>query len=150
VANNEVIKRVRDLSELRRLLTQDESGCEVYLYSQLAFGDVWWIPDALTGLSINKMRHPWVIVKGYTSRVASVIVCPRTTTLKSNDIKRGILTPANILPGLDKEGLFLLNHRRTFSTTIFRDLEYIGKLPESTCDKIRDFIKVLAEGRIRL
>lgn len=149
MANDETIKHVKDLSELRILLTQDDTGREEYLYSQLAFGDVWWIPDTITGFSMAKLRHPWVIVKGYSSHIASIIVSPRTTTYQPKNVKRGVLTPANILPGLGKEGLLLLHHRRTFSTTIFRDLEYIGRLPESWCNKIQDFYQALAEGRIK-
>ena len=149
MANNEIIKSVKALSELRILLTQDDTGREEYLYSQLAFGDVWWIPDTITGFSIEKIRHPWVIVNGYSSHMASVIVSPRTTSYRPKNVKRGILTPANILPGLGKEGLLLLHHRRTFSTTIFRDLEYIGRFPESWRKKIRDFYQALAEGKIK-
>jgi len=122
VANNEKIRSVKELSRLRILLTQEETGCEEYLYSQLDFGDVWWIPDSVTGFSIYKERHPWVIVIGYLSHISSVIASPRTSSHLPKDIKGGILTPANLLPGLEKEGLLLLHHRRTFQAAIFRDL----------------------------
>jgi hypothetical protein len=147
VANNGLINRIKDLSELRKLLTQEETGLDEYLYPQLELGDVWWISDSITGFSIDRAQHPWVIVNGYSPSVASVIASPRTTSYLSTYVKRGLMTPANILPGLEKEGLLLLHHRRTFPATKFRDFEYIGKLPEPWRKKIRAFYQALAEGK---
>ena len=90
--NDEIIKRVKDLSKLRILLTQEETGREEYLYSQLEMGDVWWIPDSITGFSIERVRHPWVIVNGYSSHMASVIATPRTSSYRPKNVKRGLLS----------------------------------------------------------
>jgi hypothetical protein len=147
--SREFIKRGQTLSDLRSLLTQDENGREDYLYPHLEFGDVWWIPDEVTSFSRRKERHPWVIVNGYSPRVVSVIVSPRTSSYRPNDTKRGLLTPANILPGLDKVGLLLLLHRRPFTTVNFSEYEYIGRLPEPWIKQMRDFYKKVAEGKIK-
>lgn len=147
--SKESIKRVQTLGDLRSLLTQDETGREDYLYPHLEFGDVWWIPDEITGFSQSREKHPWVIVNGYSPRVVSVMVSPRTSSYRPNQTKRGLLTPANLLPGLDKEGLLLLLHRRSFVTVNFSDYEYIGRLPEPWIRQMREFYRKVAEGKIK-
>lgn len=139
--SNEPIKKVQTLSDLRALLTQDETGREDYLYPHLEFGDMWWIPDEITSFSSTKERHPWVIVNGYSPHIASVIVSPRTSSFRSNQLSRGLITPANILPGLEKEGLLVLTHRRAFATVKFSDFEYIGRLPDSWIKRIQKFLQ---------
>lgn len=138
--------RVKDFGELLLLLTQDEPGLEEYVYPRLRLGDAWWIPDEITGFS-QKQRHPWVVVRGYSPRLASVVACPRTTDIRC--IQRGIVTPADILPGLDQDGLFLLRFRQSFVARDFCYYEYIGRLPENLIRRILDFYGTLAKGETR-
>jgi len=130
---------MKGLNRLRALLAQDEDGRKEYLYPHLTHGDVWWIPDRVTGFSTTKDQHPWVIVSGYKPYGTIITACPRTSSDLQKNKKHGILTPANALPGLDREGVFILKHRRTFSLTQFQDYLYIGKLPEPTLKAITDF-----------
>jgi len=147
--NKKLVKNIKGFGQLRALLSQAENGRVEYLYPQLRLGDVWWIPDSITGFSNNKSQHPWVIVNGYQPRSMNVVVCPRTSSYQWKDTKRGILTSANILPGLEKEGLFVLRLRRTFPATHFDSFEYIGRLPEVIIKRIQDFYLGLANGKIK-
>ena len=147
--NNNLVKNIKGFGQLRSLLSQAENGREEYLYPQLSIGDVWWIPDSITGFSDIRSRHPWVIVNGYEPHKMNLVACPRTSSYQWKDKKRGILTSANILPGLEKEGLFVLRHRRTFPLAQFQDFEYIGKLPVPMLKKIQDFYVELANGKIK-
>ena len=133
MANGNKIDRIRDLSELRRPLTQSEEGQAKYLHSRMRLGDLWWIPDAVTGFS--KDRHPWVVVRPYTPHIASVSVCPRTSSIKASP-GQGIQTPANILDGLDRSGDIMLLLRRTLPAMSFRDYDYMGWLPDVWSHKV--------------
>jgi len=135
---------IKTLNQLRILLTQDENGYAEYVFSRLRFGDVWWIPDSISGFG-GKERHPWLIVQGYSPKRATVIACPRTTRLKNRH--NGVILPAGILPELDKEGLFLLRHRRAFIPDHFRDFVYIGQLPENWIRKTLDFYRAPRESK---
>ena len=139
------IERVTSLGDLLRLVTQDEEGLAEYLYSNLAIGDTWWIPDAVTGLS--KQRHPWIIVRGYVPGQAGVIACLRTTTFAQSSQKRGIVIPAGALPELDRDGLLVLEFARTFDAVAFRDFQYIGRLPGECIDKIQEYRRRRARSR---
>lgn len=130
------LTRISTLSDLRLLLSQEEEGLQNFVYSRLRIGDVWWIPDEFTGFG-DKERHPWVVVKGYFPSRASVILSPRTTTrLKPKD---GIITPAEVIPGLSQKGLFVLRHRRTINAKEFRGFDYIGRLPTEWISKIQEY-----------
>jgi mRNA-degrading endonuclease toxin of MazEF toxin-antitoxin module len=139
------VTRVKDFNQLRLLLAQDENGLHEYVYSRLRLGDVWWIPDDVSGFGEGE-RHPWIIVRGYSARQVSVIACPRTTSMSST--RRGIVTPAGILPALDQDGLIVLKLRRSFVAKDFLNFEYIGRLPESWMQKILDFYQAMAEGKM--
>jgi hypothetical protein len=54
--------------------------------------------------------------------------------------KRGVVTPAGLLPELDKFGVILLKHRRNFPVGIFRELNYLGRLEGKWVEDIRDFL----------
>jgi len=137
--------QVKDLSQLRQLLARDENGLQEYVYPKLRLGDVWWIPDDVSGFGEGQ-RHPWVVVRSYSTRRASIIACPRTTT--ASNPQRGIVTPAGILPSLDQDGLIVLKLRRSFVARDFRSFEYVGRLPQSWRQKIVDFYRSLTEGKM--
>ncbi len=130
-------KSAKGLANLGHLLAQTEGGLDQYVYPYLQFGDVWWIPDAATGL--NKAQHPWIIVRGYSIDRATVAACLRTTSFQIADRKRGLVMPANILPSLDKEGLIVPMMRRTFNADDFQNYQYIDRLPEEWIRKIHEF-----------
>jgi hypothetical protein len=144
VAIEEKIAYVGTLRDLRLLLSQDEVGLARFVFSRLRIGDIWWIPDAVTGFA-DKERHPWVITKGYCPHRATIVACPRTTLLKGQ--YRGIMTPANILPGLDRAGLVEISFRRSFRARDFREYEYIGRFPDEYIKRIRDFLDAVLPGR---
>ncbi|HML20965.1 MAG TPA: hypothetical protein PKD09_04910 [Aggregatilinea sp.] len=100
----------KSFQELRRLLSETEEGLEEHVSSKLNQGDVWSVPDEVTGFG-DKDKHPWVVIKGHRAGRNYVVASPRTTTFeKSDDGKRGIVTPAGVIADLDKEGLILLKH----------------------------------------
>ena len=130
-------RRTKSLKNLRRLLTDDDEGLEKFVYPNLRLGDVWWIPDTVTKFG-DREGHPWVIVGPYSSKRPNIFAAPRTT---KNLNRKGIKTPAGHPPGLDAEGLVLLNLKRPFSPRDFRDFEYIGRLPADIINKIRKFYR---------
>jgi hypothetical protein len=134
--NEDDLKRVRSLRELRLLLAQDEEGFERLVVPHLSFGDVWFIPDEATGFG-EKVHHPWVIVQAFSPHHPSVVACPRTTLI--NQRHRGLFTPVAVVEGLDREGIILLRHRRSFIAKDFRRFTYLGRLPDHWCQAIRDF-----------
>lgn len=126
-----------DLTQLRRLLTQDDAGLHEYVYSLLQFGDMWWVPDSRSAFG-SRDRHPWVVIGAFTPNQPTVMVCPRTSQLEP---PRGLLNPANILEGLDRPGLFLYSKRQIMNAIDFRDFDYIGRLPESWKTKLREYLR---------
>jgi hypothetical protein len=145
VTTDSKIEQVNDLRQLRLLLTQDENGLKEYIYPWLRVGDMWWIPDSISGFGKDQ-RHPWVIVRGYSVGRASVIACPRTTKMTGSP--RGLVMRSGILPALDQDGLILLKFRRAFAARDFRGFEYLGRLPDRWIEKIRAFYKASVTGRI--
>mgnify|MGYP001091225014 CR=1 FL=1 len=129
-------RRTKSLKNLRQLLTEDEDGLEKFVYPYLRLGDVWWIPDGVTKFG-NRERHPWVIVGPYSLRRANIFASPRTT--KNLNKSKGVITPGGNPPGLDEEGIVLLNFRRPFSPKDFRDFDYVGRLPPDIIKEIRKF-----------
>jgi hypothetical protein len=108
-----------------------------HVYSKLQIGDVWLIPDEISGFS-NKGAHPWIVVRTCRMGILYAELSPRTT--KYRGAKRGIITPAGVLPELDQKGLILLKHRRKFFVDLFRDLTYVGRLPENWVQEIKVFL----------
>lgn len=131
-------QRINDFKLLRQLLTQDESGRQEYLYSRLKVGDMWWIPDIISGFG-QKEKHPWVVVVDYKPNRPPVLACPRTTEVRGR--KDELRTPAKVLDGLEKEGAILLGHRRPFLSEKFREFEYIGRLSDEWIRKLQGGMK---------
>lgn len=126
----------KSFQDLRRLLTETSEGMEDHVHTKLCVGDVWSIPDEVTGFS-HKNKHPWVIIREFKKRQRFVSIAPRTTKYTSHDDgKRGIVTPSNLIDGLDKEGLILFQARMKLTPEEFRDFIYLGRLPSEWCDKI--------------
>ena len=142
MSTNDKIESINTLRGLRSLLSQDEAGLQQFVYQHLIFGDIWWIPDAFTGVGV-KNRHPWVIVQAYSDSRPSVTACIRTT--KNQNPRFGIIMPAGVVDGLDRTGLIKLRYRRTFIAREFRDFEYVGRLPDKWIRKIQDFYATIAK-----
>src|SRR5690349_19366215 len=101
------IDRIHSLRDLMQLVVQDEEGLARFVYPNLQVGDVWWIPDRYTGLP--KVRHPWILVHGYSPARRQATTCLRATTYARRDESRGLVLPAGLLPDLDRPGLIVLN-----------------------------------------
>jgi hypothetical protein len=144
VADDEKTESVVELKRLLFLLTQDDEGFRAHIVPRLCLGDMWWIPDEITGFG-GGQRHPWVIVKGFSSHRPNIVVCPRTTRLRGD--QRGIITPAGILPDLAIEGRLVLSYRQGFAARGFREFEYIGRLSAEWVKKIEDFNRELTRRR---
>ena len=142
--DHDQIISVRTLRDLRLLVTQTEEGLEEHVFSKLRIGDVWWIPDTVTGFA-DKQRHPWAIVRGYSARYPTVIASPRTTIRGS----RGIMTPGGMLAGLDRPGIIVVGLRRTFRAKAFCGYEYAGRLPQEYIDEIEDYFLAFAKGKAK-
>lgn len=128
------VRRINDFAQLLNLVTQTEEGLQKYLYNRLEVGDMWWIPDSVSGFGQGK-NHPWVVVVPSKPNRLPVLACPRTT--KRGRRKDALYTPAGVLPKLDKEGAILLGFRRSFEAGAFRDFDYIGRLPDEWVRKIK-------------
>ncbi len=132
------VKKVNDLKQLLLLVAQDEEGLREHIYSKLSVGDMWWIPDTVTGFGHGE-KHPWVVVVSYKPNHPPVMACPRTTKIGKRIDE--LYTPAKILPDLEKAGSILLGHRRQFAAEKFREFAYIGRLSDEWIRKIRDGVK---------
>ena len=129
--------RTNNLKNLRKLLAEDEDGLKTFVYPNLRLGDVWWIPDAVTKFG-NRDHHPWIVVGPYSPKRPNVFAAPRTT---KNLKKKGVITPAGNPPGLNEEGIVLLNFKRPFLARDFRNFDYIGRLPEDIIKEILKFYR---------
>ena len=138
--NKDRLKRVaKSLNDLRSLVAQDEEGFEKFVAPNLTFGDVWLIPDEVSGFG-TKVHHPWVIVRGYSPRQSNVVACPRTTKL---DNQNGLLVPAGTIQSFDKDGVILLRHRRSFIAKDFTRFTYLERLPDPWCEDIHSFLQTI-------
>lgn len=134
---HQIPRQIKNLKNLRKLLTEDKDGLEQFVYSNLCLGDVWWIPDTVTKFG-NRDHHPWIVVGPYSPKRPNVFAAPRTT---KNLKKKGVITPAGMPPGLNEEGIVLLNLKRPFLAKDFRDFDYIGRLPEDIIKEILIFYR---------
>ncbi|WP_159540040.1 hypothetical protein [Aeromicrobium sp. 9AM] len=75
-----------------------------------------------------KDDRPVVIVQSPRSGITIVIVWARTT----DTTMKGILTPAGVLTGLNKEGVFAPRHQHSMDISRLREpvCRYLGHLPE--------------------
>ena len=111
----------------------------------LEFGDVWWIPDDFTNVGFRE-GHPWIVVVPYEQGRAAVWACLRTTKDVHSYGSGGVVTPANVLEGLNEEGCILLFRRQQFSPADFASFRHIGRLPEEWCARLRRAIDALGES----
>ena len=130
-----------DVTNVARLLlpaheARNQGDLDPNLLSWLQLGDVWWIPSSITRFD-QKPKRPWVIVRGYSPRHAGIVVSPRTTQL--NGRHRGLVMPPDVPIGLNKEGLLLLQVRRTITIKAFQDCEYINRLSNRWIEQIQQF-----------
>jgi mRNA-degrading endonuclease toxin of MazEF toxin-antitoxin module len=98
---------------------------------------MWWIPDSQTPFG-SRDRHPWVVIGPFTPNQPTVMVCPRTSQLEP---PRGMFTPAYVIEGLDRPGMFLYKQWRTMSASDFRDFDYIGRLPEAWRTQLCEYVR---------
>jgi hypothetical protein len=140
---SETIHKINDLKLLRNLLTQDEEGLQEYLYDKLRVGNMWWIPDDISKFGQGD-THPWIVVVDYKPNHPPILACPRTTKIGKRSDE--FLTPAHVLPDLEKEGAILLTFRRSFATEKFREFDYIGRLPDDWLVKFQQAFRTRSRG----
>lgn len=131
---------INQLSDLRKLLETSDEWRQKNVYPFLKVGDVWWIPDEITNFG-NRQKHPWIVITPYRHTMPNVTIAPRTTSFRKNDKSRGVITPAGIPPGLDMEGLFLLDLLRTFPIEKFVYCDYVNQLDTHYVQLIKEYIR---------
>jgi hypothetical protein len=119
----------KSFAELAREIRESGDELELHVYPSLTFGAIWWIPDEATGFG-SRGEHPWIIVVPYRPGQPVVVACPRTSQVEHNR-EKGLLMPAGIIAGLDREGVVLLEVRRALLARSFRDYRHAGSLPDS-------------------
>lgn len=131
---------INQLSDLRKLLETSNEWQQKNIQPFLKIGDVWWIPDEITKFG-NRQKHPWIVITPYRDTISNVTIAPRTTSFRKNDKSRGVITPAGIPPGLDMEGLFLLDLLRTFPIEKFVYCDYVNRLDTHYVQLIKEYIR---------
>jgi mRNA-degrading endonuclease toxin of MazEF toxin-antitoxin module len=95
---------------------------------QLFPGSVWFVSSYLLSGGDVKDERPVVIVQGPRAGVTIVVVWARTT----DATVKGILTPAGVVDGLNKPGVFAPRHQHFMEVSGLREpaCRYLGQLPE--------------------
>jgi hypothetical protein len=132
-------RNFKSFNELNEFLQKSGRDLALLVYPKLKFGAVFWIPDEVSGIG-GEGAHPWVIVSDYRSGNSVVTGCLRTTSDLQHNKKRGLYQPANILLGLDKEGVILTGMRRPFDVQGFKYYRYEGQLPQDWLDQLKQHI----------
>lgn len=115
-------------------------------YPQVVVGSVWWVPSDVLRLG-ERLRHPWVVVTTLSPGTRLVRVCPRSTRLDELHDQFKLYTPANLLPGLDKEGLILLGRPEPLPISTFDRCELIGVLDQEWMKRLSEALSV-RRGRV--
>lgn len=118
----------KSFAELAKHLRQSGEDLELHVYPSLKFGAVWWIPDEMTGFDVAT-EHPWIVVVPYQQGRPVIVACPRTSQVDRNQGK-GLFLPAGAVAGLDRDGIVLVQVRRTLVAADFRYYRHAGYLPE--------------------
>jgi hypothetical protein len=128
----------KSFADLKKFLR--ESGKDIDLvYKQIKFGAVFWIPDCDSDIG-GSGSHPWIVISDYKPGTPVITACLRTSSNLKKNSKRGLSHPCGILASLDRDGIILVNHRRSFKVKDFRDFEYGGQLPEVWIQRIKDYM----------
>jgi hypothetical protein len=96
-------------------------------------GDVIRLHDRLTGFDDNKPDRPYCVVRVVGDPWSEVYAVPRT----SEPVRGGVRTPANVLPGLNKEGWFLFRGYRLERADV-QGAEHIGKLSADVTAQVQE------------
>ena len=129
-------QRFSSFADLARHLDETDDGLERIIYPSLRFGAAFWIPDAETGFG-SETAHPWVIIGAYQPGRPTVVACPRTSSRPHERGLAGLVIPAGVIAGLDKEGCVLLDLATPFMAYRFREYDYVGTLDEKWCARLR-------------
>ena len=132
-------KSIKSFNELKKLLQENDKDLELYVYPNLKFGAVFWIPDEDSGIG-GEGLHPWVIVSDYKPGDVVMTACLRTSSNLAENIKHGLYQPAGIIAGLDRDGVIRTVVRTPFEVQKFRDYRYVGQLPQEWVDKLKKHI----------
>jgi hypothetical protein len=109
---------------------------------RLVFGSVFLIPNDISRIPSRKRRkgrtrdHPFVVIK-YFRETNNIVLCALRTTDLS---RKGLITPENVLPGLDKPGVIVLDEQFKIDAQKFVEFNCLGILPEMYIDDLKKMI----------
>lgn len=131
---------IKSFSALKKFLKENDNYDELYVYPNLKFGAVFWIPDEDSGIG-GEGEHPWIIVSDYRTGDVVITACIRTSSNITDNLKHGLYQPAGVLNGLNREGVIRTVVRWPFEVQKFRDYKYQGQLPQEWVDKLKKHIE---------
>jgi hypothetical protein len=134
---------VKSFADLQRQLEAEPDYLERFVSRDLQFGVFYWIPDNDSCFG-DVDNHPWVIVVPYQRGRATVAASPRTSSRTVPRDGSEFALPADVVDGLDRDGVIVLNRRQPFPAASFGHYRYIGRLPEPWQQRLR--AALLAEG----
>jgi mRNA-degrading endonuclease toxin of MazEF toxin-antitoxin module len=140
-------RRFKSFADLSRELRETGEDLERLVYPNLEFGAFFRIPNDETGFGDDRRGwHPWVIIVPYAKGRATVTLCPRTSSGQSKSGRRELVTPADVVPGLDRSGRILLHLRRPLPISNFRNYDKIGRLSDEWCEQLRQALAAIADA----
>lgn len=128
-------RRFKSFAEFFRETQKTGDDLEAWVYPSLKFGAVFWISDEITGFGSGG-EHPWVIVAPYRRGYPVVVACPRTSQVERNR-EKGLLLPAGVVSGLDRDGVIVVEVRRNLIAADFRNYRHAGDLPLEWQERLR-------------
>ena len=135
-ASSRAPQRFKSFTDLGHAIGRAGGGAERFDFALLRFGSVFWIPDEVSSFGGREGEHPWVVVRPYRLGSVTVAACPRTSQVARN-ANKGLLLPAGVVDGLDRDGVILLKNRQTFIAADFRDYRYAGNLTREWQHQLR-------------
>lgn len=119
-------------------------GAEVFKATEehLVFGSAFLIPNEISGIPSTRRgkgktyEHPFVVLK-YNKDTNQIVTCVLRTT---NLARRGVYTPARVLPELDKEGIIVIDEAFRIDAQELMGQHHLGILPEPYLSKLKTAI----------
>jgi mRNA-degrading endonuclease toxin of MazEF toxin-antitoxin module len=101
----------------------------------MKLGDVVLADDDVVGFEGGKIGRPYLVVRVIGDPPELVYVVPRTASGWE-----GVPVPARVLPGLNKEGKFLVDPLQVAATDL-AGASVLGELPEPYLSRILDRLR---------
>jgi hypothetical protein len=140
-------RQFKSFTELQRSLEKTGEDLTLLVYPSLKFGAFYHIPDIDSefGRYGDHDKHPWVVITPYDPQRPMITACPRTSSKRQANRAGELFMPGGILEELERDGVVIIKMPKPFPAKNFRYYNYIGLLPESWQDKLRDALRQLAE-----